>query len=75
MKWKLLNKQKIKDKDQLLKILLNNRGLKTKKEIDDFLDPKKIKDLTHKDLGLSSSEIKKAISRIKTAIKNKERIF
>jgi len=43
MKWKLLNKQKIKDKDQLLKILLNNRGLKTKKEIDDFLDPKKIK--------------------------------
>ncbi len=75
MKWKLLNKQKIKDKDQLLKILLNNRGLKTKKEIDDFLDPKKIKDLTHKDLGLSSSEIKKAISRIKTAIKNKERII
>ena len=75
MKWKLLNKQEIKDKDQLLKILLNNRGLKTKKEIDDFLDPKKIKDLTHKDLGLSSSEIKKAISRIKKAIKNKERII
>lgn len=75
MKWKLLNKQEIKDKDQLFKILLNNRGLKTKKEIDDFLDPKKIKDLTHKDLGFSSSEIKKAILRIKKAIENKERII
>jgi len=75
MKWKLLNKQEIKDKDQLLKILLNNRGLKTKKEIDNFLDPKKIKDLDHKDLGLSYFEIKKAILRIKKAIKNKERII
>ncbi len=75
MKWKLLNKQPIKDKDQLLKILLKNRGLKTKKEIDEFLNPKKIKDLTAKDLGLSTVEIKKAIKRIKTAIKNKERII
>jgi len=75
MKWKILNKQPIKDKDQLLKILLKNRGLKTKKEIDEFLNPKKIKDLTAKDLGLSTVEIKKAIKRIKTAIKNKERII
>jgi len=75
MKWKLLNKQPIKDKDQLLKILLKNRGLKTKKEVDEFLNPKKIKDLTAKDLGLSSVEIKKAIKRIKAAIKNKERII
>ncbi len=75
MKWKLLNKEKIKDKDQLLKILLNNKGLKTKKEIDEFLDPKKIKDLTFKDLGLSAVEIKKAVKRIKMAIKNKERII
>jgi len=72
MKWKTLNKSKSKD---IIKILLANRGLKSKKKIEEFLNPKKPDDLTTKDVGLDSKQIKKAVQRIKQAIKKKEKII
>jgi len=72
MKWKILSKIKSKN---VIKILLANRGLKTKKEIDEFLNPKKPEEITLKEVGIDSSQVAKAITRIKKAIKNKEKII
>lgn len=72
MKWKILNKVKNKE---ILKVLLANRGLKNKKEIEEFLNPKKPEDLTAKDVGLDSKQLKKAVERIQKAIKKKEKII
>ena len=72
MKWKILNKVKNKN---VIKILLANRGLKTEKEINEFLNPKKPEEITLKDVGIDSSQVAKAITRIKKAIKNKEKII
>jgi len=72
VKWKILNKVRNKE---ILKVLLANRGLKGKKEIEEFLNPKKPEDLTLKDVGLDSKQLKKAVERIKKAIKKKEKII
>ncbi len=40
MKWDILNKSLVKSVDRVVEQLLKNRGLKTKKEIEDFLNPK-----------------------------------
>jgi len=79
MKWKILSKvksQKAKVKtEEILKILLANRGLKTEKEIDEFLNPKKPEEITLKEVGIDSSQVAKAITRIKKAIQKKEKII
>jgi len=58
-----------------VKILLKNRGLKTEKEVSEFLNPKNPADFTAKDLGIDEKEVKKAVGRIKKAIKNNEGII
>ncbi len=69
-KWKILNELRIKS---LIKILLENRRIKTKKEIEEFLNPK-LETVTAKNVGIDSRQLKKAIERIKLAIKNKEQV-
>lgn len=58
-----------------LQLLLRNRGLTTKKEQEEFLSPKDPRKLTLKDVGVSQTEIKKAIVRLKKAIKKKEKVI
>lgn len=58
--------------EEIIKILLKNRGLRTKKEIDDFLNPLSPLDLSLKELGISKVQLAKAVNRIKKAIKNNE---
>lgn len=60
-------------KKELLKILLSNRKIKTKKEIEDFLNPK-LEDVTAQSVGIDSKQLANALSRIKKAIKDKEHI-
>jgi single-stranded-DNA-specific exonuclease len=71
MKWEILSKTRNKE---IVKILLANRGLKTKKQIENFLRPKKPDDLTFEDVGLDLEQLKKAVRRIKKAIQKKEKI-
>lgn len=77
-KWEILN-SKFKahgsnfKTDDLIQVLLKNRNIKTKKEMDEFLAPK-LEDLTIQSVGISKIELKKAILRIKKAIKNGEEI-
>lgn len=54
--------------------ILENRGLKTKKERDVFLDPPNPSTLTHLDVGLDKKIVAAAIKRISQAIKSKESI-
>jgi len=80
MKWNILNKTP-KEKEtkrqskEIIKILLKNRGLSTEKEIKEFLEPTKPKDLSARDLGIEEKEIEKAVKRIKMAINDNERII
>jgi len=75
MNWKILNKTSADNIEDIVKILLKNRGLSTKKEISEFLKPKNPQDFTAKDLGIDEKEIKKAKVRIEKAIKNDESII
>lgn len=82
-KWETLNKFKINPPagggkfkiEEVVKILLGNRGLKTKEEVENFLNPKNPQTLTANELGINQVEVEKAVSRIKKAIKNKEKII
>ncbi|MFZ5365946.1 MAG: single-stranded-DNA-specific exonuclease RecJ [Patescibacteria group bacterium] len=78
-KWTILNKlknQKSKIKiDQIVKILLANRGIKTKKEVKEFLNPPDPYKLTAKDLGINPKQVAGAVKRIKMAISKKEKII
>ncbi len=72
-KWKVLQKGAVKNQKELLKILLENRNIKTKKEIDYFLNPK-LSDVTAVSVGIDRKQLKLAFYRIKKAIKEKEQI-
>lgn len=79
-KWKTLSKLPLKA-DQpwaekaadIVRILLENRGVRTKKEIDEFLNPR-LESVTLKSVGINTQSIRKAIKRINEAIKNNETI-
>ncbi|MEK7517186.1 MAG: single-stranded-DNA-specific exonuclease RecJ [Patescibacteria group bacterium] len=78
MKFKIQNsKFKIKesgfDTKDLIKVLLINRGIKTKRGINEFLDPK-LEDVTIESVGIDKKQLRKAINRIQKAIKSKEKI-
>ncbi|QQG41049.1 MAG: single-stranded-DNA-specific exonuclease RecJ [Candidatus Levyibacteriota bacterium] len=69
-KWKVLHK--LKD-ESIINVLLENRGIKTKKEIGEFLHPK-LEDVTVKSVGIDGVQLKKALQRIEEAIKKQEEI-
>ncbi|PIV00665.1 single-stranded-DNA-specific exonuclease RecJ [Candidatus Shapirobacteria bacterium CG03_land_8_20_14_0_80_39_12] len=77
MIWKILSnfkKESVKS-EEIIKILLDNRGLKTKMEQEEFLNPESPEKLTAEDLGIDDKEIKKAVKRINKAIKESESII
>lgn len=72
-KWELQNRSEIKKPADLLKVLLRNRSIKTKKEIKEFLNPK-LANVTVKSVGIDKKELEKSVKRIRDAIKNREQI-
>ena len=61
--------------EEIIKILLNNRGLKTKKQQEEFFNPEKPWDKkVIKEIRISQKQLDKTVKRIKKAIKNKELI-
>lgn len=60
-------------KDRLIKALLENRGIKTKKEVEEFLNPD-IKHVTTDSVGINKTHLKKALLRIQEAIEQKEHV-
>jgi len=72
-KWKLLYNHKPQI-DAIVKIILSNRGLKTKKEIDEFLKPD-LKKITAVSVGIDKKHLEKTIKRINKAIAKKEEVI
>lgn len=62
-------------RDSILKTILKSRGLKTSNQIKTFLEPPHPSQLTPKAVGINLTHLKKAIARIKKAIKKKELII
>ena len=76
-KWEILNEEK-KDEEALtnekiIEILLSNRGIKTKKEKEDYLSPK-LENVTLETVGIKKTSVKKTIDRIKQAAGKNEKI-
>ncbi|KKQ26368.1 MAG: Single-stranded-DNA-specific exonuclease RecJ [Microgenomates group bacterium GW2011_GWC1_37_12b] len=76
-KWELLNNTKSKNFkiDELADFLLENRGLKTKKEKEEFLNPKNPQSIEIGELGISDKEVSIAVKRIIKAIAEDEDIL
>ncbi len=73
--WQILSKVKPKNADEAIQILLKNRGINSKKEIDDFLYSKDPLKISSKDIGIDPLEVQKAFKRIKQAKENKENVL
>lgn len=76
-KWKILDESRNSSNnsgdDEIISIILKNRGLKTKEQIEEFLHPE-LSRINRKILGISNSGLLKALKRIETALKNSESI-
>ena len=75
-KWKILNKLNTSKQtdDEIVKLLLENRGLKDKKAIEEFLNPQ-LKNITLDSVGIDKEQLKIAMDRIYKAIENNEQII
>jgi len=77
-KWNLKYKAKKGKKltvDEIVKVLLKNRGLRNNKEFKEFTLPVHPDDLSLRDLNIKSSEVNKSIERIKRAKSKKEKVY
>ncbi|MGI8419290.1 MAG: single-stranded-DNA-specific exonuclease RecJ [Candidatus Levyibacteriota bacterium] len=76
-RWNVLNKSKVKSEklkvNDILAILLENRGFKTQKDIDAFLHPH-LEVVTPKTVGIDAKQLSKALKRIQKAMDKKEQI-
>ena len=75
MKWEILGKLITNNLKLITKTLLANRGIKTKEQTEEFFNPTRPEKLSLKELGISETEIKKAIKRIKEAKRKKEKVI
>lgn len=66
MKWNILSQNT--DPTKVLETLLNNRGLTSKKDIDDFLNPIDPAFLAPSNVQIAKTALTKAITRVKKAI-------
>jgi single-stranded-DNA-specific exonuclease len=76
-KWEIISEEKSTKQnvssDELVKILLSNRGFKDNKSIENFLHPK-LEDVTPDAVAIDPKQLRKALKRIKKAIDVKEQI-
>ncbi len=77
-RWNILNKRKFENaadvNKNIIKLLLENRGLTDKKAIQKFLDPK-LDQVTSDSVGIDKKQLKKAMDRVYEAIENHEQII
>ena len=61
--------------EDIVRILLENRGIKTKKQKEEFFNPSNPEKLTAKDFGVEQKQLDKAVKRIQEAVKRNEKII
>ncbi len=67
--------ESVKSAKEVVEILLLNRGIKTKKQQEEFFNPTNPSELTPKDVGIDELQLDKAITRINKAIEDNEKII
>lgn len=67
--------QKAKNSNEVLKILLKNRGITTKRDEAKFFNPPHPDKLKASDVGIDVLQLNKAIKRVRNAIDKKEKII
>lgn len=77
MRWEIINQSKTENlkADEIMDIVLSNRGLATAKEKKEFLNPTEPQNISLKELQIDGTEVKKSIKRIEKAKDNKELVF
>ena len=76
-RWKILKKLKDSSRfgssnEEIIKLLLKNRGIKTVSQVKEFFDPQHPKDIPLRQFALDRKEVQKAINRIKLAKERNE---
>ncbi|MEK7526127.1 MAG: single-stranded-DNA-specific exonuclease RecJ [Patescibacteria group bacterium] len=76
MKWEIISKQNSKQikTENILEVLLKNRKLFSEKEKQEFFNPTLPSQLSLEELGISKTQVTKAIARLKIALEKKERM-
>lgn len=72
MKWEVLNQTKIQNPDEIISVLLENRGIKSKKEKEEFLNPPDPIKISIREIGVKEVLLNKAKKRIIEAKRKKE---
>lgn len=74
-KWEILAKLSTKTRSEdIIKLLLDNRGLKTQKEINIFLNPPDPENLLVQEVEIDKGQLQKTIERLKKAVKDRESV-
>lgn len=74
-KWEFLHSEEVLSEEDIVDVLLENRGFKTKKEKFEFLNPKSPFDIKVSEIGIDEVALRKSIKRIKKAIEKNEKIL
>jgi len=75
VKGKLKSKKEAFGKDDIIKVLLENRGIKTKRSGSEFFNPTHPKDISLEKLGINKAQVRKAVNRIKKAKLKGEKVI
>lgn len=71
--WKVLSKKIPNSVEEVIEILLSNRGV-SRNKVDEFLHPKPPNDISFKEVGIKTAEVIKSINRIEEARNKGERV-
>jgi single-stranded-DNA-specific exonuclease len=76
-KWKILHRTPNTDHgtQTVIDILLKNRGIKTKKQKDEFFNPTSPEKISLRNLGIKTDEVNKVIKRLRKAKDKKEKVI
>ena len=75
LRGKLKSKKEVFGKDDIVKVLLENRGIKTMKGRSNFFNPMHPKDISLEELEIDKVQVKKAVNRIKKAKLKGEKVI
>jgi single-stranded-DNA-specific exonuclease len=71
---RILNKEsRIMNHEEIIRVLLENRGVKTKKEVQDFLNPE-LENVTLGNVGIEKKEVEKSLELIKKTMRDRKAI-
>lgn len=76
-KWEVLHRTSITDRgiQAIVDVLLKNRGIKTKKEKEEFFRPTPPEKISLRKLGIKATEVNRAVKRLSKARAKKEKVI